>query len=68
MKSHHESYFWQALPEVGQVVLDNRIVTKGDDGFFGVGHEVIADELMCGLEDPLPQVLQSTEMEIVHIC
>ena len=49
-------------------MLDNRIVTKGDDGFFGVGHEVIADELMCGLEDPLPQVLQSTEMEIVHIC
>ena len=49
-------------------MLDNKIVTEGDDGFFGVGHEFIADKFLCGLEDPLQQVLQSTKMEIVHIC
>ena len=49
-------------------MLDNRVVAEGDDGYLGVGHEVVADELLCGLGDPLPQVLQSTETEIVHIC
>ena len=37
------------IPEGGQVVLDHRVVAEGDDGHLGVGHEIIADELLGGL-------------------